>query len=107
MKTNRNILIKVSFILSICLSAIGFWLSLHHETGADIYLIIGLIFHLTFLAIALFEIFSSSRISTSEKIIWTIGLVILSSIGGLIYLLVLRKNVDQSFNNKNISLSKP
>ena len=99
MKTNRDILIKTSFILSICLSGIGFWLSIHHGKGSDIYLILGLIFHLTFLATVLYEIFSSSRISNTEKITWTIGLVLLSSIGGLIYLLLLRKNIDQSLDS--------
>jgi hypothetical protein len=99
MKTNRDILIKTSFILSFCLSCIGFWLTFHHGKGADIYLILGLTFHLAFLSIALYEIFRSSRISKTEKIIWTICLVLLGSIGGLIYLLLLRKNIDQSLES--------
>lgn len=96
MKTNRDFLIKTSFILSFCLSCIGFWLTVHHGKGADIYLILGLTFHLAWLTIALYEIFSSSRISKTEKIIWTIVLVLLESVGGLIYLLLLRKNINQS-----------
>jgi hypothetical protein len=98
MKTNKDILIKTSFILSICMSAIGFWLFIHNEKGVNIYLILGLIFHLFFLITALYEIFSSTQISNTEKITWTIGLIILGSIGGLIYLLRLRKNIEQSLN---------
>lgn len=98
MKAKRDILLKTSFVLNFCLSCIGFWLTVHHGKGADIYLILGLIFHLTFLATALYEIFSSYRISKTEKIIWTIVLVLSSSIGGLIYLLQLRKNINQSLD---------
>jgi hypothetical protein len=98
MKTNRDFLIKISFILSFCLSCIGFWLAVHHGKGANIYLILGLAFHLAWLTIAFYEIFNSSRISKTEKIIWTIVLVLLESIGGLIYLLLLRKNINQSLD---------
>ncbi len=99
MKTNRDIIIKTSLILDFCLSGIGFWLSIHHGKGADIYLILGFIFHLAWLATALYEIFRLSLISKIEKILWTIGLVLLGSFGGLIYLLVLRKNIDQSLDS--------
>jgi heme/copper-type cytochrome/quinol oxidase subunit 4 len=100
MKTKRDILIKTSFVLSICLSTIGFWLSIHDGKGADIYLILGLILHLAFLIIAFYEIFSSSGLSKTEKIIWTVGLIVLSSIGGLIYLLILRKNIGPTLKGK-------
>jgi len=95
MKADRNILITTSLILDFCLSGIGFWLTVHHGKGANIYLILGLIFHLAWLATVLYEIFRSFRISKTEKIIWTIVLVLLGSIGGLIYLLLLRKNINQ------------
>jgi hypothetical protein len=98
MKAKRDILLNTSLILDFCLSGIGFSLTVHHGKGADVYLILGFIFHLAWLTTALYEIFRSSRISKTEKNIWTIVLVLSGSIGGLIYILLLRKNINQTLD---------
>jgi hypothetical protein len=99
MNPDRDIFIKTIFIVSIILSFIGFFMSFNNRDGADILIITGLISTLIFLGIAIYEILNSSLLSKSEKIMWTIGIIVLSSVGGLIYLLFLRKRIDPPIKN--------
>ena len=94
MKINRDFLIKTCFFSNIVLAGIGFSIFPEHKTGADIFLVFALIFILGFLSIAIYEIVNSSKLSKTEKILWPIGIILLSSIGQIIYLVSRKKYFD-------------
>jgi nitric oxide reductase large subunit len=93
MKINKNILIKILFAIGFSITAYGAYLKISHIHGHVVLFAIGVIANLIFILIALNEIFSSSRIKKTEKIMWTICLFLLGSIAGFVYLLSGRKRI--------------
>jgi lipid-A-disaccharide synthase-like uncharacterized protein len=91
--TDRGLLLKPSFAGGLLITMWGAWLKIVHEPGADTWLLIGMALSLVFIATALYEILTSRRIERSEKLLWTIGLVFLAGITGLLYLLSERKRI--------------
>jgi len=79
------------FFANIVLAVIGFSIFPEHKTGSDIFLGFALIFLVGFLSIAIYEIVNFSKLSKIEKILWPIGILLLSSIGQIIYLVSRRK----------------
>ncbi len=64
-----------------------------HLEGADTWLMIGLIAYLVFIVTAIYEVRTSRRIDHRQKTLWTIGFILLSSVTGLLYILIGRKNI--------------
>lgn len=93
MNVLRDLLIKVGFAIGICFSFIGTFFIINHWPGVDLYVIIGLTATLIFMAVTLYEVISSTRINKSEKIIWIIFIILLSSITGFFYILSGRKRI--------------
>lgn len=93
MNVLRGLLIKVGFAIGICFSFIGTFFIINHWPSADLYVIIGLTATLIFMSVTLYEVISSTRINKSEKIIWTIFIILLSSITGFFYILSGRKRI--------------
>jgi hypothetical protein len=93
MKTNNDKIVNISFILSFVLTIVGALFKIMHWPGATILLIIGLSSLAVFIITALYEVYNSKTINSSEKLMWTVGFLCLSSIAGLVYVLVGRKRV--------------
>ena len=89
---NKQIL-TVSLLLSIVIMIVGTLLKIMHYPYFEILLLIGLISTFVFWYIAISEIKSSNKISGAEKIMWIIGLIFISSITSLVYLLSARKRI--------------
>lgn len=93
MNVLRDLLIKVGFAIGICFSFIGTFFIINHWPSADLYVIIGLTATLIYMSVTLYEVISSTRINKSEKITWTIFIILLSSITGFFYILSGRKRI--------------
>jgi hypothetical protein len=85
-KIFRDTLLNISFAVGFSISIYAAYLKTFHLHGSVVLLVIGGLSTLIFILIALNEIFSSTRINKSEKIMWTICLILLSSISGFVYL---------------------
>lgn len=81
------------YILSILIIIAGALLKILHMPGGDSVLIASFLVTVAFMGLVLQEVFSSARISTGEKLMWTVGMVFFNSITGIVYLLVGRKKV--------------
>lgn len=92
-KIFRDTLLNISFAVGFSISIYAAYLKTFHLHGSVVLLVIGGLSTLIFILIALNEIFSSTRINKSEKIMWTICLILLSSISGFVYLLSGRKRI--------------
>jgi uncharacterized membrane protein YfhO len=69
------------------------FLKIRHQENATFFLIIGLILSVLFVVLALMEVYSSKNISSNEKFMWTIGLILMSTLVGLIYIVKGRNRV--------------
>ena len=79
-------ILRSSFFVMIALSLLGAWLRYSHSYWADYGLLLALFAGLVFGLLALKDMFNTASRSTSEKIMWIVGLIFLSLITGFIYL---------------------
>jgi 4-hydroxybenzoate polyprenyltransferase len=91
MKT--GIIVKSSFALSILTTVVGACLKIIHSEGVEVLLIIGLIVSLIFIIAAVYEVRKSKRIGFAEKAIWTIALIFIGGITGIVYMIGGRRRI--------------
>lgn len=89
----RDHVLKISFFISDIGILFGAVLKIMHSPFADLLLELSFAFYLVFAVLALYEVFQSNKIETVEKIMWTIGILFLGSIIGILYLLLGRKRI--------------
>ena len=89
----QNHFLSILFILSVCMGILGAYCKVMHWHAAESILITALGIWIVFILISLMEIISSTRIEKSEKIMWSFGMVMMSGIVGVIYMLVGRKRI--------------
>jgi len=90
---NKGILIQLSFYASLIISLIGISFKIYHWDTANIILGIGLMASISFRVLSIFEVANSKTISKIEKSMWIVGLILISSITGFIYILSGRKRI--------------
>ena len=86
-------MIRIAFLLGSGMIIIGAWAKIVHLPYANVLLGIGLAAIILSTVLSLYEIHSSSRIKTLEKVVWTLGFVLMNWITGLVYILAGRKRV--------------
>lgn len=101
----RDHVLKISFFISVIGILFGAVLKIMHSPFADLLLELSFAFYLVFAVLALYEVFQSNKIETVEKIMWTIGLLFLGSIIGILYLLLGRKRIENNLINTNTTSS--
>lgn len=89
---NKQIL-TISLLLSTVIVIVGTLLKIMHYPYSEILLFIGFISTFVFWYIAIPEIKSSTKISGAEKFMWIFGLIFISSLTSLVYLLSARKRI--------------
>ena len=98
-------ILKISFLSSVIGILFGAVLKIMHSPFGNLLLEISFAFYLVFAVLALYEVFQSNKIETVEKIMWTIGILFLGSIIGIIYLLLGRKRIVNNLTNTNTTSS--
>lgn len=98
---------KTIFLFSLTLVFLQYVIKYLNLPGRNILTFINLPFIVTYIVMALKEIYSSNRVGLTEKIMWTICLIGLNWFAGLIYLLFARKRIFREyqilFNGTNSS----
>ena len=90
---NKVIILRGSFILASVSILVGAWFKILHYANAGILLTVGVLSIILFTVLALYEIYSSTKVNATEKIFWTIGFIFMNWIVGLVYLVAGRKRV--------------
>lgn len=90
---NTGILLKTSFAASLFITIIEAYFKSTNAQGSDTLLMIGIIAILIFIVTALYEVNTSKRIDHTEKVMWTVGFLLMSGIAGFVYLLKRRRIV--------------
>ena len=88
---------KTVFLFSLTLVFLQYLIKYSNLPGLKVLMFINLPFIVTYIVLALKEIYSSNRVNLTEKIMWTICLIVLNWFAGLIYLLFARKRVLRKF----------
>lgn len=87
MKMEKRNLFGKAFIIAFFVSLIGALMKINHVENSSIFLVIGLISTLIYIIIGIYEVNNSSKIKSSEKVLWTIGFLVLNFFAGLFYLI--------------------
>jgi peptidoglycan/LPS O-acetylase OafA/YrhL len=90
---NHNYFLSTLFILSFCLGMVGAYFKIMLWPGSDSILLSAIGIWIVFILLALQEIISSTHINKSEKIMWAFGMLMMSGIVGVVYMLVGRKRI--------------
>ena len=90
---NKKNILQFSLLLCYFLSFVGAFQKIMHSQFSDLFFIIAFIFAVTFIFTAIMEIKQSIRITKDEKTMWTIGLIFMWGIVGIIYLFSARKRI--------------
>ena len=93
MEIEKKKLFKKAFVISLLFTIIGAMMKITHWEYSSIFLIIGILSTLLYVIVGIYEVNNSNRISSSEKVLWTIGFIVFSFFVGLFYLISGRKNV--------------
>ena len=89
---NKN-LIPIFYVLSFIILFLGaIFKILHQPFGSEI-MGLALISSIIYIVLSLLEIFKSERIDKTEKIMWLVGFIFLSTVAGFIYLISARKRI--------------
>lgn len=83
---NLAAILRSSFFVGLGLSIIGAWMKIMHKESAGIVIGVSLLFTLTFMICAIYEVQTSRRISIQEKIMWFMGILFLNLSAGAVYL---------------------
>lgn len=94
MKTLRKFIALPLIVGAVC-TLLGAWMKILHWSNADLLLAAGLISSVIFTVLALVEIWNSDMVRRQDRIRWTVALILLGSLGGLIYLIFGRRNALQ------------
>ena len=87
-------LVKTSFILGFFITLMAVIVKLlHYGEVANILLVIGILCTFGFIFSAILEIQDSKKIDSREKTMWTIGLITMSTLIGIIYVFSARKRI--------------
>jgi hypothetical protein len=86
-----NKLVPIVFISGVLLSLIGAYLKIRHIDGADFVLGAALVCSLLFIIFALVEVWNTDRVRKQDRVMWTVAILLLGSIGGLMYFIFGRR----------------
>ncbi|OLY90837.1 Phospholipase_D-nuclease N-terminal [Cnuella takakiae] len=90
---NKRTLLAVLFLANIVAVVTGAYFKITHQGYGDSILIVSFGLSLAFVVLALTEVFASRRIDTTQKLMWTVGLIFFHTIAALVYLLAGRRHV--------------
>lgn len=94
--TKSNVF-TAAFLISVLTSLIGLFLKILHLPGAQVFLVLGIIMTFVYAIIALVEIYGTDRITTNEKIMWTVSFVLFSTLAGVLYYFIGRPRMTREY----------
>ena len=97
----KSNLFKPTFLLSLLIGLIGAALKIMHLPGGQIFITISVALTVVYVVCGLYEIYGSNRITMNEKVMWTIGFILLSTITGLLYFFIGRPRILREYKILN------
>ena len=85
--------LPIIMLLSIVTLLVSSWAKLTHQQWGDASVNLALIFLVVSVMLGLIEVWQSTRIDNTEKMMWTVAFILISTIGFITYLIWGRKKV--------------
>ena len=104
---NQLVQFKPIFILSLIVLFAQYLLKYSYLPGRNLVLLFYLVLTFVWIIFALKEIYRSNRISSNEKIMWTVGFIVVSWIAGLCYLVFTRPRIFKEYKILYDNTSSP
>jgi hypothetical protein len=82
-----------SYLIAFVLTTIGALMKIEHTSFSEVVLALGILSLLVFVIMAIKEVNRSSKISDSEKFMWSVGFVTFGGLLGLLYVFSARKRI--------------
>ena len=89
----KNIIIILSFVLSILLGLVGTLFKILHWPNADNLLMFALIATIIYIIFAIVEVVQAKKINHSEKTMWIIAFIFTTWIAGFVYFIIGRRRI--------------
>ncbi|UYW01753.1 hypothetical protein K5I29_02185 [Flavobacterium agricola] len=77
----------IAFTVSIFSSVLGAIMKLNHLESAFAFLTIGIIASITYIIMGIYLVNKSTKLTSSKKVLWTIGFIMFSFFTAIIYLI--------------------
>jgi len=93
---------KSIFIGWLITALIAGFLKFMHISGGQMLINLTVILAILCIVIALYEIYTSDRLTVSEKVMWTFGFIMFNAITLLLYFFLARKRILREFKVLNL-----
>jgi len=93
---NRSLICKLSFVVSLVITAVAIWLRIANNEDPQSLLRIGSCFTIIFIITAIIEVQRSRHATRSEKTMWTLAFIFFSLLAGIIYFAFARKKLAEA-----------
>jgi hypothetical protein len=93
MQFSKISLMAISYFGGSAITIYGAYLKIMHLSNASTFLQIGLLVSLSFIVLAIIEIFSSKKINLFERGLWLFGFLCFNVVTGFLYLRRARKRI--------------
>ena len=90
---SKELFIRSIYLVSLFITIIGAVLKISHVDGARAVITIGIAISMVFILFSVYEVNISKQIDRNEKLMWTVGLIFISSITGFVYVFSARKRI--------------
>jgi hypothetical protein len=97
----KDRLIKISFGIALLCLIIAVAIKMLHISSIIPFFWAGLIFSIVYTVVAIWELSASKRISSAEKIMWTVGFLFFNTITGILYFASRRRMITRNFKILN------
>ncbi len=91
--SSLNKLVPISFIAGALFTMVAAYLQITHHDSAQHFFVIGLICNVLFIILAIVEVWNTDRVRKQDRVMWTVAILLLGSIGGLLYFIFGRKKI--------------
>ncbi|WP_207425147.1 hypothetical protein [Pedobacter sp. SYSU D00535] len=90
---SRDKTFRIAFTSAVAFLLLGASLKIMHVGGANLFFVLGMLLSLVWTVIALFEVNQSRWLTSTEKLLWTIGFILFNTLTGLYYYFFRRSQV--------------
>ncbi len=88
--------LRATYLFNIALTMVSAIFKIYHYPNAETFILFAIIAMMVYSLPVLLEIFRSTRIDTSEKLMWITGMLCLTPLAGYLYLFRARHRIANS-----------
>lgn len=88
--------LRATYLFNIALTIVGVMFKINHYPNGETFIFFAIMAMMTYSLPVLLEVFRSTRIGISEKLMWVTGMLCVTPIAGYLYVFKARKRIANS-----------